>query len=372
MNNNKTSRIVIVTINDMQNYGNRLQNYALAQILQSFGKVDTALWRAYSRTKIKNILFPIKRIYDKLLCYYKWLKYGHFKYKNIRYKKFIRFTKKYVPDNVSYFSNATGFHSKDETPVDAIVFGSDQIWNCEFFPQQDDIKLFLGNFVPPTIRKISYAASFGVACIPKKIRYIYTQFLPTFNKISVREQRGKELVEELSEQNATVVLDPTLMLDTEQWLSITNNFVSDNEKYVITYFLGTPTREQQATIERFATQNGYTIRNLNDITDLATYVAGPEDFVELIAKSQYVFTDSYHACCFSILFHKQFTVFSRKISSNQQNMNSRLDTLFQTFNLSETVRQNDLATQIDYSKVDLVLNKRRIAAKQWLDNALKG
>ena len=107
-----------------------------------------------------------------------------------------------------------------------------------------------------------------------------------------------------------------------------------------------------------------------DFRDSKDYVAGPEDFVELFSKAQYVFTDSYHACCFSILFQKQFTVFARAGFSKDNNMNSRMETLFRLFELDAVVSESELAPHINYARVNELLREHRRASSAWLDAAM--
>lgn len=114
-------------------------------------------------------------------------------------------------------------------------------------------------------------------------------------------------------------------------------------KYVLTYFLGHPSDEQEKSIQEYAKKHGCRIRRILDMRDPQTYLAGPQDFVELFSKAEYVFTDSYHACCFSMLFHKQFTVFNRANMTGKSSMNSRMETLFRLFDLESVMMDAGLA-----------------------------
>jgi len=140
---------------------------------------------------------------------------------------------------------------------------------------------------------------------------------------------------------------------------------------VLTYFLGRPSDEQERDIQAYAKAHGCRVRRILDFRDKETYVAGPQDFVELFSKAQYVFTDSYHACCFSILFHKQFTVFNRAGMTGKSNMNSRMETLFRLFNLNSVMMDSGLAPEIDYREVDCLLEQHRKESQEWLDNAME-
>lgn len=356
-------KCLILTINDNNNYGNRLQNYALKILCSNFYKTYTIKHNLsnnsvdfpliifkYFKQVLKRILFPVRKPTQ---------------YK--RYKSTKKFTDTFVPD--SFFKLSLSKYPNSTFPY-ILVIGSDQVWNYRWL-SYDDLALRLGSFVPDDVPIISYAASFGVSEVSDDVKPIFQKYLPRLRMISVREDRGAELVKEMTGLDATVVLDPTLMLDTKQWNSITRGFVSDNDKYVLTYFLGKPSGEQEQAIQDYAKTHGCRVRRILDLCDRETYVAGPQDFVELFSKARYVFTDSYHACCFSILYHKQFTVFNRAGMEGKANMNSRMETLFRLFNLDSVVMDKGLAPQIDYAKVDKLLAQHRAESHAWLDKAME-
>lgn len=362
-------QIVIVTINDQMNYGNRLQNYALAKLLARYGQVDTALCRTNLHSKFQQITLPLRSLAHEIITTAKEFSSGHYRIMRERRQNCARFTTTYVPDDTFTITSMSGIVPKDR-PIDTVVLGSDQIWNYRWL-SEDALALRLGSFVGKNTRLISYAASFGVSEVEGNARQIFGQYLPQLSAISVREDRGAELVKELSDCAATVVLDPTLTMTDEEWKAITRGFISDNDRYVLTYFLGRPNDVQEQTIQAYAKQHNCRVRRLFDFRDKETYVAGPDDFVELFNKAQYVFTDSYHACCFSILFHRQFTVFNRAGMSGSSSMNSRMETLFRLFGLNAVVMDNGLAPSIDYEAVDQILKRHRVESQIWLDKAME-
>lgn len=362
--------IAIVTLNDDNNYGNRLQNYALQKLLGKYGDVTTVEIRAgvsTCRAYFKSIFRHSKQ---RLINVFNLIKGGRRAAIARRAFANMDFTNKYVKHNIYTYTTFSGLHGKFGAKPSVVVLGSDQIWN-PVVESYDELLFRLGAFMPEGINVISYAASFGVAQVDGQIRRLYHDSLPKISAISVREERGNELVHELAGVNSTVVLDPTLMLKANEWESITRNFVDNNDKYILTYFLGSASPEQNDVIEKYAREHKYRIRRLVDISDIETYVAGPQDFVELFAKAQYVFTDSYHACCFSILFNKQFTVFNRSNVAGKTNMNSRMETLFHLFNLRNSVQTTGLAPHIDYEEVNILLERYREHSRSWLDKAIQ-
>lgn len=369
----------IVTINDNLNYGNRLQNYALCCLLNRYGDSTTiSLLRNMEKTsvnRIKQQFFPVRRFLGNLkgrlfefLLRTRILRRAGLD--TIRFYQNKHFTDEFISDDLFWISCCSGLKTTSHRSIKMCVIGSDQVWNYRWL-SEGDLALRLGSFVPDDTPIISYAASFGVSEIPDEVKPIFQRYLPRLKAISVREDRGAELVKEMTGLDATVVLDPTLMLDMNQWNSITQGFVSDNDQYVLTYFLGNPSDEQEQAIQDYAKAHGCRVRRILDLRDKETYVAGPQDFVELFSKAQYVFTDSYHACCFSILYHKQFTVFNRAGMEGKANMNSRMETLFRLFDLDSVVMDKGLAPRIDYDKVDKLLARHRAESQAWLDKAME-
>lgn len=361
------TNIAILTINDNNNYGNRLQNYALSKVLSRYGSCTTI--KMYCKVD-NHIAYLTRSLYS--------LAYNIIKFalpseisalRTRRYYKIYQFTKKYVPNNLLYLSQYGGLKSNNNQHIDYLVIGSDQVWNCRWLTK-NDLALRLGSFCIDQIPVISYSASLGINEIPDEYIPIFKKYLPKFKSISVREDTGAKLLHQIIKKNVTVVLDPTLMLTALQWKKIINNVISNDENYILTYFLGKPNASQEHTIQEYAKARHLKIHRLLDIDDKSTYTADPSDFVELIAKAKYVFTDSYHACCFSIIFHKQFTVFNRSDITGKLNMNSRMETLFRLFNLESVVMDKGLAPEINYIEVENLLKQHRIESQTWLDNAM--
>ena len=366
-----TPYIAILTVNDKANYGNRLQNYALQELLRPYGSVTTIRMRPGSinlsgclKNRLQNVLHLIR---NRL----RLIQGGSQRLEGRRRLSFLSFTKTRVPDNLLFLTAQKGLENPSHLAIGTIVIGSDQVWNYQYLPMED-LALRLGSFVPKDVRLISYAASIGASAVDDiKAREVFRTYLPRLQSVSVREDRAREIVLEIAKLEATVVLDPTLMLHTDFWRSITRGFVPNDDKYVLTYFLGHPSAAQEEAIQKYASDHSCRIRRILDSSDPQTYVAGPQDFVELFSKAQYVFTDSYHACCFSILFHKQFTVFNRAGMGGRASMNSRMETLFRLFELDSVMIDSGLAPEIDYGKVDRLLEQRRKESQAWLDKALE-
>lgn len=249
-----------------------------------------------------------------------------------------------------------------------MIVGSDQVWNYNWL-NRADCRWRLGLDVPQECL-LTYAASIGLDDIDDEWRPVFKEGWSRIPHISVREDRAAELVKEIVGREAAVVLDPTLMLTRDQWRGVFTGFVPEGDRYVLTYFLGRPSDEQERIISSVAKGLDARIRRINDTRDRETYVAGPGEFVELFSKTQYVFTDSYHACCFSILYNRPFKVFNRAGFDGKASMNSRMRTLFRLFELDDFMGIDEVLPTFDWMKINFLLERNRKKSREWLENAL--
>ena len=268
---------------------------------------------------------------------------------------------------------------KGSLNYDAVVVGSDQVWTPMSLPN----KFFNLLFVDDSVRKVAYASSFGVSEIPSFQRKATGAYLDRFYKIGVREQRGKEIVEELSHQKATVVADPTMMLSREEWeQEIADAHTTTEEPYIFCYFLGT-NQEARKAAKELKEKTGYkiiTIRHMDEYVpedeqfgDEAPYTVDPNDFVKYISQAAYVCTDSFHCSVFSILFHRQFMTFYRFAEGSKTGRNSRINSLFDLFGLQERLYKGNIykiTNPIDYNVVDEKLSDLRNESIKFLKESL--
>ncbi len=368
----KNVKIAIDTIVEYSNYGNRLQNYALQKVLENQGHEVITL-KNYTHVeadepksvRIKRLLREghfIDKSYRKIVKKWKGLRQSK-KYNALRVQNFVAFTNTYIHESNYEINQDTTDFSFDED-IDCYVVGSDQVWNCNFsrFSSFDFISF-------STKPRISYAASFGINDVPDKFVPAYKTGLNTFDDISVREEAGKRLVEQMSDKNAEVVLDPTLLLSPTEWLSLAVNRKEYTEKYILVYFLGSPTRKDKQYIKQYAKKRHLQVKQLVTYADLDLWVADPAEFINLFSQAEAIFTDSFHACVFSIMFDKYFEAFTRHYDG--PSMNSRLETLFRDLGLEERWHRNDSNYQeIDYVKVKERLAQRQRESMQFLTRAL--
>lgn len=189
-------------------------------------------------------------------------------------------------------------------------------------------------------KKNSFSASFGIREISDELKEYYKNNLLEMQNISVREDRAKEIIKELTGRtDVEVLIDPTMMLTAEEWDKVSKKPRKlTTDKYILNYFLGNLSEERRKKIEKVATQNDCTIINLMDKND-QLYASGPSEFLYLVKNAFMICTDSYHGSIFSIIYNKPFVVFDRK--DNIVNMNSRLETLLSKFQLQERYNKDE-------------------------------
>lgn len=355
----------IITINDYFNYGNKLQNYALIKVLSYYGieahtsEIVPSSSAKYGRILgcARNDLASTKHTLKEIV------RNGQSGLNKI--KNFISFENRYIRKGARLYSG----HEESCRNRDLVIIGSDQVWNYNWV-SYDDLKLRLGLFAPEN-RLMTYAASIGIDEIPDGLRPLFRNAWRRIPYISVREDRAAELVREIAEKECRVVLDPTLLLTDKQWSTIFTDFVPEGERFVLTYFLGQPTTFQKMLIQDFAKSNNLGIRMLNNPDDITSSAAGPAEFVELFSRADYVFTDSYHACCFALIYNKPFKVFNRTGFSGKDSMNSRMRTLFRLVGLEDTMKDDAVSLRFDWDRHNKLLEMHRRESGRWLEEAVE-
>ena len=361
--------IAIVTIYDLNNYGNRLQNYATVKFLQNCGYSVETIILDYNTLSgsVKNL---IKKIIG-IKTYRDWNMQQEedervnslSENQKRRYRNFYKFTYEHIPPR--YIRIIEGVPSLKIRKYDYFLVGSDQVWNPEIAQARPWEFLC---FAPPT-KRVAWCASFGIEEI-EDMDYKIGKELKKFRQISVREKSGAQLVEKLSGRKAEVLIDPTLMLTAQEWLEVAEepNGYNLPEKYILTYFLGNKTFGLQREIGYYANELDAEVVDLLDESNQKLYSAGPEVFVYLIANAKLVLTDSFHACVFSFLFQKPFLVYERN-EINKKNMMSRIDTLLETFDLRRKFRNSGLDNEIleaNYEKGYRALETEREKVKKYI------
>lgn len=313
-------KIGIVTLVGSFNYGNRLQNYAMTRIFQKLGFDVTTL--AYSGKSLEKHA----RTFLSLLL-----------------KRKLSFGWNASASGIQSSRRAIAFRSFDEflriEPIaridpdlkkryDFFSVGSDQCWNPRFM--SDPYWYFL-EFADRD-QRIAACPSFGVSSIPRSHMRAYKKGLSGFRSISVRENEGRELVRRIAGKDACVLIDPTLILTAEEWLSVGNDSMLPGRDYAFIYLLG----QSEETIRdlKRVVEDEYALLPIiiSDSDDGSEVPAGPAEFVSLVLHASMVITDSFHASVFSLIFKRSLYIVRRQ---GAEDMSSRIRTLIDKLDLTE-------------------------------------
>lgn len=359
----------IITLNGYKNYGNRLQNYALQEVIKSIGyEVETILIddSTISSRQVKRS-FSFVELPKKVLRRLVNLKNN--KHTNIRTEKFKDFSRNYIVET-NYKISEANIETKNLSQYKYLVTGSDQVWNPFYIHGSP---LYFLSFVPKE-KRISYAASFGIANIPQEYQMDYKKYLNEMQSLAVREEQGASIIKKLTGRDAKVVVDPTMLLTKDEWSKVAKEANTKPKKpYLLTYFLGEVSSETRNRIDRLAKKKNLKIINMANFKDIEYYTADPSEFLDFIKSAEIFCTDSFHGVVFSILFEKPFIVFERK--GRIPSMNSRVETLLSKFSLESRMDRNikdlDKVFDIDFSHVEKLLQHERNEALTYLRDALK-
>lgn len=350
-------KVAIITLVDDNNYGNRLQNYALQQVINKFNIVS------YTLNKVSNIISCLKKKIKIILKKFKSFEnYEIFRQRKANFQKFNNFVKFYN------YSNENNINKDD---FFKFIVGSDQILSPLALKYYE---ICLTKFIDDNDKVVFYAPSIGVSQVDDdyilKMKNAY--FEGKVNCVSVREEAGQKILSQIFRNiKIEVLVDPTMLLTAEEWDKVSKKpIMLKNDKYILNYFLGNLSEERRKEIDRVAKENNCEVINILD-KESPFYECGPSEFLYLEKNAFLICTDSFHSSVFGILYNTPFLVFERE--DNNVNMNSRLDTLLSKFKLEDRrykgkITKKDL--KCDYTEAYKILDRERIKSMNFLKKAL--
>lgn len=360
-------KVGIVTLCDPKpNYGNRLQNYAVQEVLKKYGLKPTTYSVEGAEIKLKDWIHFILHKFTL----YKFSKDKFFWAIGFRRRLVFRdFNRRYI--NMKWIYSINKSLSKQE---DYFVLGSDQVWNCNWYHCNPLKKqMFLLSFAQPN-QKICFSPSFGINELPAEWVGWFSDNITSIPYLSVREDTGASIIKELTDRECPVLIDPSMMLGADEWRLISNRpkRVDVSKPYLLTYFLGGRNGRIEEDINRFSKQYNLIVHNLLDYEESDLFVSGPSEFIYMIDNATLVLTDSFHACVFSFLFHKPFLVYERNGSGS--NMMSRIETFLSKFHLErkyiDSNMENELLENI-YDDGFSALSEEQEKVRVFLSEAFK-
>lgn len=334
------NKVGILTYDYSDNYGACLQTYALSE-------------------KIKELGFCPKII--------RWSEH----YKDTLGIETNNF--KYFRQN--YLNRSDLCYTEDElkgeiSDCSKIFIGGDQVFRNWRTNEELSILRYFGDFVEGNKTLASYAASFGINFFngDTKLKAKISKLLKRFDKISVRENSGVNILKDTFNVDSIEVLDPVFLLRKEDYEKLTQNcdlYLPDNDYIAYLYLqdnfgLNPVNRNLQESLQG------------ENIINIATNEKGEYDSVEqwiyYIKNSKFVITDSFHCVCFAIIFKKPFVAINRNFGGNDRILN-----LLKKINLDDRIKNSideilpvDLSSEIDWGNVYSILNQKVKDAENYL------
>ena len=351
-------RIAILTLRLHKNYGGVLQNYALNKFLTDLG----------NDVKTINVVWDIRpKGVHALLVYFKrllMLLYGKkvdlFKEKHIMEQDQIsnaqiaEFKHKYIPMTEVYFVPGSPFQ-KLNRQFDAYVVGSDQVWRPKYTRGIE--KYFFDFLTDSNAIRFSYSASFGSSDneYSEKKRQICGELIKKFKGVSVREESAINLINAKLKWDVNPIqhIDPTFLLTQENYKQLIlhptkfgglYNYILDNN------------HDKTMVLNKLSSRlnlTPYTLLKGSLSNESDEVLKSVEDWLSALAGADYVFTDSFHGCAFSIIFNKPFLVYG-----NAQRGKARFLSLLSLFGLED--RYIDASTDYKDSLMETPINWKRV------------
>ncbi len=264
---------------------------------------------------------------------------------------------------------------------ESVLTCSDQLWS----PSALGSGFYNLMFAPQEMKKASWASSFGVSQIPWYQIRRTRKYLNRIQNISMRENRGAEIVKELTGKEVPVLMDPVFVFDNLEWEAMIPLRKAEWENYIFCYFLGDNPAHRKAANE-LAKKTGkkiVTFRHLDryvaddeSFGDIAPYDVDPDRFLSILRNADYICTDSFHGAAFSAIFEKKFMVFDRYSDASSNSKNSRIESMCKNLGLNER-RVSDIENiwqammrEIDYRDVKQKLAVYRKATQEYLKRVL--
>lgn len=364
-------KIGILTMNYSKNYGGILQTYGMYKCLSDLGhEVVVINYKNSGRRNLQNVLVRLSRLASK----------GK-KTKTSDLRNPQPLTEKYLKNFILFKSRYLNYSKPvDEYSIsdlgkklDAVVIGSDQIWNDVYSNKL--IYYFDWTFAGI---KIAYAACTILSNPPYLLKNKLKRLLNSFDLLTVRDNNTSHYVESITSKVPALVVDPSCLYDYEDF--ITENPI--NEPYILMYILG---NEIQGGILNALNEIKKKIGNLlvvcicipsesmvaTSVADVIYKEATPKEWVNLFYHSSFVFTDSFHGIMFSLKFKKQFIAYSKDVQrmSRLQDLIDRYS-LFNIINNSDAIQAVFSKGVVDYEVVSNKLSHDATLSKKYLQDAL--
>lgn len=368
-------KIGIMTFHSASNHGAALQAYALQTYLQKMGHepffINYHMGRSFPIRLFQYIGRTPSSTMEKLN-------------NQLRTRSFLRFQRTYLKvGETDYFDHIQ--LQKNPPSCDVYICGSDQVWNPNLIKLEKDENAFWLNFGNNTVRRVAYAASFGVYKIEEDLIKKYANYVKRFDFVSVREKEAVEIIRNLGKEKAIQAPDPTLLIDQKDYQRVYMGSMPTQADYLFSYHLRTskspfmPIEQINETVlnklKFDKTYKAYSVSLLYNI--LHQRYISPSKWLAFLRQSRFVVTNSFHGTIFSLIYHRPFIVLLKKGTS--AGMNSRITSLLDVVGLQHraVVDYDRKAIEelcredIDWNKTDTKLQEFKEVGYNFLARALK-
>ena len=369
-------KVATVTFHRAQNFGSLLQTYALQEFIQSAAcaqgvGIKYCVLDVQPRTQkeLYNIYkkgFSITNIIKNIVAFFYRKKLFSKKEKFLQFlNEHVHLSKKYITIEDLY---------KDSTTYDYFISGSDQIWNVRSCDFEDYFYLDFAK----NAKKISYAASFG----PLEIDWSqydankYCKLLNSYDYISTRETGSAKNVEILTGKQSEIHVDPTLLLDKDEWRKIQSDANYRNGKYILLYCLE-PSKQQLTIVKKISKKLRLPVvitkyNNKNDIFNgfVKKYDTGPCDFLSLIDNATLVITSSFHGTAFSLIYRKKFYVLNGKMDKRISDILGKTNLFERSIECIADVEKVNLQ-DIDFLQTEEFIEEQKQRSLVYLKDSLE-
>lgn len=371
------SKIGIITFHNSYNCGSMLESYAMQTIIEKLG-LDAEIINfsnesqrrlygiTYKNNTLKNI---VKNVF--ILPAHKRIANNNEKYEEFK-NKYFHLTKDY--------NNMNQLKDDDYSTV---VAGSDQIWNITIADSDD------AYFLPwvKNAKKVAYAPSFGAKRIADNTKDIekYNDFLNSFDALSIREKNGQKWIKEMINKDVPVLLDPTVLLEAEDYEKLVAKDVKvTDDKYIFFYspdfksdvckYVKQVADKYNLKVITWSTKHYYAKGIGRFGFELPEY-ENPAMYLYLLKHAELVMTTSYHGTIFSTLYKKNFITIK---NSGMYGNDDRVITLLNQLNMMDRLIPHefdenfDYLADVNYAEYDKNLPKLKEKSIAYLEENLGG
>ena len=374
-------RIGILSPHSSHNHGTVLQALALAKYISNLGVeceyIQCGLYKTLRRgNRLKKSLYLfLHPTYKKILKQNKERNRKALNYSFLvepEFKAIVAKNREFVDRFIPVSKKWVKISHIGRLPYDRFIVGSDQTWSPYALFQYSPY--YLRQVKAPS-KKFSYGCSLGsTSNFPEEYLSFITKHLSSFKLLSCRERSNCEMLQKMLGKEVSWVVDPTLLLCRDDWKQYMTP-VSMPKEYIVCYILGERNcisayaeelgRRKQLPVYYIMTRPS-SCNHENVLKDI-----GAGEFLWLIDNCQYLVTDSFHGCVFSINFRKNMMAFN-KFEGNELD-NARIFDLLSSYGLDShfvadaTYRDPE---QINYEQVHNILQERRKLSMDYINKVI--